>query len=330
MMKLTRRAALGAAVAAAAACAKEKPRNTDTAAVVDSAAAPATGAAAGAAGAGGGATYAKVATVAGFKTPESVKYDPDLDVYFVSNINGNPSQKDGNGFISRVRPDGTIDSLGFIEGGKKGVTLNAPKGMAVVGDTLVVADIDAVRMFNKRTGAPIASVELGKMKAHFLNDVAVGPDGALYVTDTGIQFGPTGQTSHPGPDQIFRIAGRTPSVAVADSALEGPNGIAWDQANGRFVVGSFAGKSLLTWKPGDAKAATLATGPGQFDGVEVVGGHLLASSWADSTVSRYDAGREMKVVTGVPSPADIGVDTKRNRLLVPIFTGDRVEIFEIR
>ncbi|MFL5576414.1 MAG: SMP-30/gluconolactonase/LRE family protein [Gemmatimonadaceae bacterium] len=328
-MKLTRRAAVGVVVVTAAACAPEKGKTAD------SAAAPAAGVAAGAESAGGaaagGAAYAKVATIQGFKTPESVKYDSDLDVYFVSNINGNPSQKDGNGFISRVRPDGTVDSLHFIQGGERGVTLNAPKGLAIVGDTLVVADIDAVRMFNKRTGAPIASVELGRMKAHFLNDVAVGPDGALYVTDTGVQFGPTGQTSHPGPDQIFRIAGRTPTVAVADSALEGPNGIAWDQANGRFVVGSLAGKSLLTWKAGDAKAARLAEGPGEFDGVEVLGnGRVLASSWADSAVTLYDGGRATRVATNVPSPADIGVDTKRNRLLVPIFTGDRVEVFEIR
>ena len=45
----------------------------------------------------------RVLTVAGFKTPESVKYDAELDVYFATNINGNPSAKDDNGFISRVR-----------------------------------------------------------------------------------------------------------------------------------------------------------------------------------------------------------------------------------
>src|SRR2546426_519541 len=39
----------------------------------------------------------QVLTVPGFKTPESVKYDPDLDLYFVTNINGNPSAKDNNG-----------------------------------------------------------------------------------------------------------------------------------------------------------------------------------------------------------------------------------------
>ena len=112
----------------------------------------------------------RVATVAGFQTPESVKYDSALDVYFVSNINGNPSVKDGNGFISRVKPDGSVETLKFIEGGRNGVTLNAPKGLALIGDTLWVTDIDAVRAFNAKTGKPVASVDVPG--AVFLNDPA--------------------------------------------------------------------------------------------------------------------------------------------------------------
>src|SRR3989441_12055605 len=93
----------------------------------------------------------KVATVTGFLTPESVLYDSAQDVYFVSNINGSPTAKDNNGFISRVRPDGAVENLKFIEGGHNGVTLHAPKGMALRGDTLWVADIDVVRAFDART-----------------------------------------------------------------------------------------------------------------------------------------------------------------------------------
>ena len=54
------------------------------------------------------------------------------------------------------------------------------------------------------------------------------------------------------------------------------------------------------------------------------------SSWADSTVSAYETGQEVKVITGVPSPADIGYDAKRNRVLIPIFMGNRVEVWQLR
>src|SRR5947209_10734902 len=107
----------------------------------------------------------KVAVVAGFLTPESVLYDSAQDIYFVSNINGSPTAKDNNGFISRVRPDGAVENLKFIEGGRNGVILNAPKGLALQGDTLWVADIDAVRAFNAKTGAPLDSVSLSKLGA---------------------------------------------------------------------------------------------------------------------------------------------------------------------
>ena len=78
----------------------------------------------------------KVASIAGFLTPESVLHDTTQDIYFVSNINGSPTAKDNNGFISRVRPDGAVENLKFIEGGKNGVTLHGPKGLALWGDTL--------------------------------------------------------------------------------------------------------------------------------------------------------------------------------------------------
>src|SRR5688572_12010044 len=191
------------------------------------------------------AMFASAGATDSMKTPESVRYDADLDAYFVANINGNPSQKDGNGFIARVDAANTSTMTMFVQGGKGGVTLNAPKGMAIVGDTLWVADIDAVRAFNKRTGAPVATVDLRPMKATFLHDVVAGPDGSIYVTDTGVRFDANGGMTHPGQDQIFKIVGRKATVAIkSDSALKAPNGIAWDGANGRFILGPFNDKAV--------------------------------------------------------------------------------------
>src|SRR5215216_7786139 len=60
---------------------------------------------------------AMVARVDAFSGPEAVRYDPDQDVYFVSNFNGDPEALTNKGFISRLRPDGTVEQLRFIAGG---------------------------------------------------------------------------------------------------------------------------------------------------------------------------------------------------------------------
>jgi len=276
------------------------------------------------------ATASKVGEAANMKTPESVRYDPELDVFYVSNINGNPSQHDANGFIVVVRADSVgLPPKTLVEGGKKGAKLDAPKGIAIVGDTIWVADINHVRAFNRRTGAVVADVSLVSQKAEFLNDVAAGPDGSIYVTDTGIHFDANGGMSHPGTDQIFKITGRKVTVLKADS-LNAPNGIAWDQANGRFVLGPFSGKALQSWKEGDKMPSTVASGAGQYDGVEVLpDGRVLVSSWADSSVSAVQNGTFTKVITNVSAPADIGFDSKRSIVAVPRFNDGKVEFYKL-
>src|SRR5256886_15876962 len=118
----------------------------------------------------------------GFQTPESILYEPRSDVYLVSNINGDPTASDGNGFISRVAPDGRILELKWIDGAKPGVRLNGPKGMAGAGDTLHVSDITPGRVFDLRTGAPKdAGVILGSA---FMDDLAAGRHGPIYAPRT--------------------------------------------------------------------------------------------------------------------------------------------------
>ena len=299
-----------------AACAKDRP-------AADSASGGTTSASSG--------TASKVGETAGMNVPESVKYDAELDAFFVSNINGNPSVKDGNGYIALVKADSTGTMTKLVEGGKGGATLNAPKGMAIKGDTLYVADIDMLRMFNKRTGAPIDNVSLREQRATFLNDVVVGPDG-IYVTDTGIRFDAQGGMSHPGVNRIFKVVGyNVTAMKLNADSLMNPNGIAWDAKNSRFVLAPFGGPAITAWKPGDSTLTTMSTGPGGYDGVEVLdNGNVLVSSWTDSTVHILHGGTHMMpLVKGVAAPADIGVDTKRNVVAIPRFNDGKVEYYRI-
>lgn len=261
---------------------------------------------------------APFATVEGFSGPEAVRYDPEQDVYFVANFNGPGNAADNNGFISRLSPDGTIAQLRFIAGGEGGATLHAPRGMAIVGDTLWAADVGAVRGFHRRTGAPVATVDFAALEPGFLNDITPGPDGALYVTDTG-------------RNRIYRIAGRSATVTLEDSLLNRPNGITWDRERGVLVVVPFGGKrELYEWRPGSGLVPSATGRGGRYDGVEVLGREeRIIASQADSTLLWIVHGEERAWARTAGAPADIGVDTRRWRVAVPYIALNRVDLWEL-
>jgi sugar lactone lactonase YvrE len=277
-----------------------------------------------------GPMAAIVLTVDSLEAPEAARFDPELGVYFVSNINGSPLAKDGNGYISRLTRDGKVDALKFIAGGRGGANLYAPKGLAIKGDTLWVADIDAARAFDKRSGKPIATVNLAG-KAKFLNDAAVGPDGAIYFTDTGITDDGKGGMAHPGPDRVFRVEGRKGTVALEFKDKPGPNGITWDSASSKFVIVAFQGTSIYHWAPGDSVPTVAAEGPGMMDGIEALGdGRFVVSTWTDSSLFVLQDGKITKLVGGLPGAADIALDRERGRIAVPLLLDNRVEFVDLK
>ena len=256
----------------------------------------------------------------GFVGPEAVRYDPAQDIYFVGNWGSdrNPGKADNDGYISRMSPDGVIENLRFIAGGTGGVTLHSPRGMYIVGDTLWVADFDAVRGFDRRTGATLATVDFSSLDRGFLNDVAADATGAIYVTDTG-------------KNKLYRVRGG-PTLVVSDSALGGPNGITWDASRSRFLILPFGGgHTVHAWTPGTTTMVDALTDPSsKFDGIEVLSpDRVLASSQADTSLHLFVNGIGHSIIKVGGPPADIAVDTKRNRVAVPIVALNRVEIYQL-
>jgi sugar lactone lactonase YvrE len=278
---------------------------------------------------GNGTTATSVGVTDGLQTPEAVRYDPDLDAYFIANINGHPARKDNNGWIGRVAAGQPGRATVFVAGGQDGVFLHAPKGMAIQGDTLWVADIDIVRGFDKHTGKFVAAVGFWSKNVAFLNDIVLGGDGALYITDTGVSFDAAGEMKPaPGGPRVYRLAGRAMTEEVKGELLAGANGIAYDAANTRFILAPFGGKDIQTWRPG-ALPERLATGPGMYDGVELVNGRIYVTSWADSAVHVVENDTLRPLIRNLPAPADIGVDTRRRVLAVPRFNDGRVEYYKL-
>lgn len=262
------------------------------------------------------AAPAEPIVIEGFSAPEAAFHDTRADVYLIANIDGDPSAKDGNGHISRVTPAGEVEAR-WIDGAADGVELDAPKGMAVSGDTLFVADIDVVRLFDPTSGAPLGSWPIEG--AEFLNDLAIAADGALYVTDTRAGV-------------LYRLGPDGPQEVVSDPALGGPNGIA-ALPDGRLLVVGFGAAATHTVDPatGELEPQPGATTAGS-DGVVLLedGGYMIAN-WEAEAVLRFAPGvaEADTAVRGVVSPADIAWDAARRRVIVPLLTRDRVEVHAV-
>jgi sugar lactone lactonase YvrE len=273
---------------------------------------------------------APVAVVStGLSTPESVLWDATRRVWYVTNINGAPTAKDDNGYIVRLGPNGSLmDTLPFISGADDDITLHAPKGMALQGDTLWVADIDALRAFDVTTGKAVTTIDLAPLRARFLNDVALSPEGALYITDSGIAFGADGSVSHPSPSRVFEVRNGRAREAVVLPRESAANGITWHPARNAWTIVGFNTKDIYSWVTGAREVTILGQGPGGGDGVAILAdGALVMTSWADSTLSVIYDGAPVALRRGLNAPADVGYDPLRDLIAIPLFMDDRVEFW---
>ena len=106
-----------------------------------------------------------------FCEPETVLPLPD-DTLLVSNV---CISDPGNGFLTLLSAEGDVIDWRIVAG------LDAPLGMALVGERLHVVDSNQVKIFRWPGYEPLATIALETVVA---NDIAVGPDDSIYVTDT--------------------------------------------------------------------------------------------------------------------------------------------------
>lgn len=257
----------------------------------------------------------------GFATPESVEYYAAEDVYLVTNINGSPFDADSNGFISKLSPDGTVIDLKWIDGAKEGTTLHAPKGAAIAGNNLFIADRNQVHIFELPSGKQKASITIeGSV---FLNGITPACAGYVYVTDSGYAegFGPS------DTDAIYKVrANGNYELVLKDKSLGHPNGILED--DDRLVVVTFGSGELFSVNA-SGKVTAMPTPPnGGLDGlVKLNDSQFAISSWGGSAIYVYNQdGTFTTMAESLDAPADLGVDTKRNRLLIPLFKQNKVVI----
>ena len=253
----------------------------------------------------------------GLLGPEGVRYDEDLDIYFISNLNGRGRKKDANGFISKVDYQGNVISSKFMIG-TDSYPLHAPKGMFIINDELFVADIEGVHVFNKRKGTHLRFIDFSRFEPGLLNDISADENGTLYVTDTL-------------KPRVYRVKNDLSEVFI-DQLSFSPNGVTRNPFNDEFVLATWRGSTSLYSFDNDAtlNQFTKLDG-GFFDGLEFLGNNIIVASQLDSTLRFVSRTGENDILIKVLArPADIGLDTRRYRIAVPYVAENRVDFWEIK
>lgn len=260
-------------------------------------------------------------TTTGFIDPYGIASDAKSGYIYVSNINGEPDVKDDNGFISRLKNDGSVDNLRIFDGTQQGVELNAPKGMVVVGNFLYVCDIDALRAFNVNNGKYVFDVNFGDLPRQNFYDITVGSDGALYVADAG-------------ENRIYRIdlsKQHEVTLFVAGDDLGNPHGLAWYTARQRFVVTGGKSGHIMSYDKTGKQIDTPAIFLKEPQGISVDdGGNLYVADKALNSVFKIAPNFALySYAQGITGPAGVAYDRATNSLVVAVFGGNSVQSYPV-
>lgn len=240
------------------------------------------------------------------KVPESVLYDPQGRVLYVSNIDGKPAEKDGKGSISRLGLDGKIIDADWA------ANLNAPKGMAIHRQTLWVSDVDEVVSIDLKSGKELNRIPV--QGAGFLNDVTATKEGIVFVSDskTGI---------------VHRVEN-----GKVSSYLENQKGL-----NGLLAIGNdlyLLAKGEL-WKADQNKKLTKIAGgmDESTDGIELTSNKdFIISCWSGIIYRVKQDGSKQELLdtrNEKINSADIGFNSAKNIIYVPTFFGNQVVAYQL-
>jgi len=259
-------------------------------------------------------------TVTELQSPYSFVHDPLDKGYFISSVNGEAENADNNGFITKLDPNGKLLNLKFIQGGKDDVTLHAPKGMAVVGHVLYVADLDTLRGFDTTTGKSVLTLTIRSSTAlqseppqASLSDVTFDGKGHLYCSDQKA-------------NTIYRVdpAAQTFSVLVTDRALAGPSGLVVHPKSGQIIAVSWDKGKISEISPDGVVTELFSNGffSNRFQNLRGVDfdrwGNMYVSDFTTGKVWRMSWDKRFQVIAEfLPSPGDLSIDRANNLILVP-------------
>ncbi len=268
-----------------------------------------------------------VVITSGQNHPESAIVHNDF--IYITNIGKAlaPTEKDGDGTIAKLDRSGKVVDAAFNKS-----PLNAPKGTAIVRNTLYVADIDRIVGFDLGSGKQTDVIDLSAEHVNFLNDLAPKGDSVLFVSTTD-------------QNKIFSVTlGKKHRVkTVAVPPIAGANGLVYDAKTNTLYVGGMEftdnpkgelGK--ITWATnGGATYSRITDLTGVFDGLVLTDEHtLVVSDWISMKVfsarlvSVDLRSNTYKVLCEGTDAADIAYDKRGKRFIFPGLRDGNVLVLE--
>ncbi len=243
---------------------------------------------------------------ADFITPESVLYDSEMEICFVSNMGAEKDTKTEDGFISLMSLDGEIENLKWVIG------LRDPKGMAVLNGRLYVADMDELVVID--IAAACFVTKFKKANSKFLNDVTISKDGIVYVSDMRDQ-------------RIYALINGDFSSWLYDPRLDNVNGL-WAE-NGILYAGN---ASVWEINQETKEMKEIVTGCGGIDGLEtIVGGRFIFSNWGGKIYVSKDSTSILLIDTSESkiNTADLDYLPTSKKVLVPTFFRNTIDCYQL-
>lgn len=250
--------------------------------------------------------------VKGFAFPESVAYDPQAKVLYVSEFGSElkPAEKDGKGRISKVSLTGEVLDKQFLPAA--GDVLNKPKGIWVEGNRLWVTDIDVVWVFDLKTRR---GKKLALPGIQFANDPAVMGK-VLYVSDNRADA-----LYRVEPADFLEMSGEPKVTRVFQGKSVNPNGLYPVKDGSLLMVGFMSAeqpRGIYSMSAG-GEIKTLAKDLGRLDGLyQMDDGTLLITDWNSGSLLRWSAKGTETLAKGFKGPADFCVVPEANGFLVVV------------
>ncbi len=253
--------------------------------------------------------YASAMELTGLQDPESIIMDTTTGHYYISNINGLDAEKDGNGYITKILKGELVTVMRFIGDQETGYILDAPKGMAIVGGKIYIADIDVVKCFFVETGKFDRQISMPARDSYLLIDIVSDGRENIYISDAL-------------NDVIYlvNIENDAASVYVEGQLLGGPYGLFYDKhTNHLFVAASKSGE-ILNISP-KKEVEVLKTGLTELNGIFMDrSSDLFVASMSQGEIYRIKRKGDGKLTlfqSGLDSPANIAFDSINETILIP-------------